>query len=87
MFNRKRFVAAMLAACLSGVACIATLVEPRWFELLFDEGPDGGDGSLETIIAVVVSVAACMVFALLARREWRRGRRDAAAPGEVLARR
>lgn len=87
MFNRRRFVAAMLAACLSGVACIATLVEPQWFELLFDEAPDGGDGSLETIIAAVVSVAACVVFALLARREWRRDLRDAAAPGEVLARR
>jgi hypothetical protein len=75
MSSRKRFVAALVAACLSGVVCVATLIEPQWFELLFDESPDGGDGSLETIVAVAVSLVACLVFALLARRERRRGRR------------
>jgi hypothetical protein len=79
MSHRNRFIAALIAAFLSGVACVATLIEPQWFELLFDEAPDGGDGSLETIIAVAVSLVACVLFALLARREWRRGRRDAVA--------
>jgi len=79
MSTRKRFVAALIAALLSGVACIATLIEPQWFELLFDEAPDRGDGSLETIVAVAVSLLACALFALLARREWRRGRSAALA--------
>ena len=86
MSNRTRFVAALLAACISGGASIATLIEPQWFELLFDESPDGGDGSLETIVAVTVSLVACLVFAWLARREWRRGRSDATASAEVVAR-
>ena len=82
MSSKQRVAAALTVAIFSGVACIATLIEPQWFELLFDEAPDGGDGSLETIIAVAVSLVACVLFALLARREWRRGRRDAvASPG------
>ena len=85
MFTRPRFVAALGAAFLSGVACIATLIEPQWFELLFDEAPDGGDGSLETVVAVVVSLAACALFAGLARREWKRGRRAAATAAAARA--
>ena len=82
MSIRTRFVAAVSAAFLSGFACIATLIEPQWFELLFDESPDGGDGSLETVVAVVVSLVACALFAWLARREWRR---DRSAPGAAAA--
>ena len=63
-------IAAMLALC-SAVACIATLIEPQWFELLFDESPDAGDGSLETWFAVGLSAAACIAFSMAARREWR----------------
>lgn len=84
MSSRKRFVAALLAASLSGMACVATLIEPQWFELLFDEAPDGGDGSLETIVAVAASLVACLVFTLLARRERRRGRRDPAASANTM---
>jgi hypothetical protein len=79
MSFRNRFGAAVVAACLSGAACIATLIEPQWFEILFDESPDGGDGSLETIVAVVLSLVACLAFVWLARLEWRRGRSQAAA--------
>ena len=46
MTTRKLFFAALITAALSGVVCIATLIEPQWFELIFDESPDGGDGSL-----------------------------------------
>jgi hypothetical protein len=84
--GRARLSAAILGACLSGIACIATLVEPRWFELLFDESPDGGDGSLESIVAVLVSLAACVLFAGLARRESRRLRSAAAAVAQAHAR-
>jgi hypothetical protein len=86
MSGRKRFMAALFAACVSGVVCIATLIEPQWFERLFDESPDGGDGSLETIVAVVVSLAACLLFAGLARREWRAARHAAATAAEARAR-
>lgn len=86
MSHGNRFIAALIAAFLSGVACIATLIEPQWFELLFDEAPDGGDGSLETAIAVALSLLACLGFAWLARREWRRGRRDAEAAARTGAR-
>lgn len=87
MSSRKRFLAALLAALASGGACIATLIEPQWFELLFDESPDGGDGSLETIVALAVSLGACLVFSALARREWRGARRPAAASDRAPARR
>ena len=86
MSTRKRFIAAVLAAFVSGMACVASLVEPQWFELLFDEAPDGGDGSLETIVAVAASLVACLVFVLLARHDWRRARHDAAASAEGRAR-
>jgi len=79
MSSNKRVAAALTVAILSGLACVATLIEPQWFELLFDESPDAGDGSLETLIAVAVSLAACLLFGWLAWRERRRGRRDVAA--------
>ena len=69
--HRLRLAIATLLALCSAVACVATLIEPQWFELLFDESPDGGDGSLETWFAVGLSVAACIAFSLVARREWR----------------
>ena len=87
MSARKRFLAALLAAFASGGACVATLIEPQWFERLFDESPDGGDGSMETMVAVVVSFGACLVFAWLARRELQTSRRDAKPAEELRARR
>lgn len=49
---RHRFFAHLAAAGASAGVCIATLIEPQWFELLFDSAPDGGDGSLQTWVAV-----------------------------------
>ncbi|MGO4395230.1 hypothetical protein AB4Z46_28120 [Variovorax sp. M-6] len=72
MTSRIRLVAALVAAALSAIACIATIVEPQWFEMLFDTSPDEGDGSLETLIAVAISAIALVVFSLIGRREWRR---------------
>jgi hypothetical protein len=74
MTSRQRLIAAVVAACCSAMVCIATIVEPQWFEVLFDSAPDDGDGSLETIVAVTVSAIACVLFLLLGRREWRKGR-------------
>lgn len=49
-----------------------TLWDPMWFERLFDESPDGGDGSLERLVACTCFAAAGIVAGLLARRERRR---------------
>jgi hypothetical protein len=76
-------IAYIVAAFLSAVTSVATIIQPQWFELLFDEAPDGGDGSLETMVAVVVAALACIAFSLLARREWlsaRPARRTAPEP-------
>ena len=85
LLSRKLgFIAASTAAVLSGVACIAALFEPQWLELLFGKAPDGGDGSLETLIGAALSLAACVFFGLLAWRERRRGRREAAARAVIV---
>ena len=63
-----------IEAALSVVACLLTLVTlvwPDWIELLFDESPDGGDGSAERAIAIAWLLAA-VLFGWLARRDWRR---------------
>ena len=39
--HRVRFWAAVGAAWVCAGVFIATLVQPQWFELLFDEAPDG----------------------------------------------
>ncbi|MGZ5129853.1 MAG: hypothetical protein ACXWCU_10770 [Caldimonas sp.] len=74
MTSRQRLIAATLAASLSAIACMATIIEPHWFEVLFDIAPDDGDGSLETIVAVAISAIACIAFSWLGRREWRKSR-------------
>ena len=65
-------------ALVASVLTVVTLVWPDWIELLFDESPDGGDGSAERAFALGWILAA-VVFAWLARQDWRR---LAAAPGE-----
>ena len=70
MHTRKLVVAYIIAAFLSALTAISTIILPQWFELLFDEAPDDGDGSLEALITIVVSALACLVFSMLARRVW-----------------
>jgi hypothetical protein len=70
--HRSRFWVETAAAIASAAVFLVTLVEPHWFEVLFDEAPDGGDGSLEGWIAVACSLAATILFARLAGRESRR---------------
>jgi hypothetical protein len=57
---------------LSVVLLVLTLVDPMWIERLFDESPDGGDGSLERLVAGACFAVAAIVAAVLARRERRR---------------
>jgi len=79
--SRKRYAAALIAAVLSGVAGLATLIEPQWLELLSGASPDGGDGRRESIVAVAVSLGACALFGLLA---WRERRREAAIRAVIV---
>ncbi|WP_395702162.1 hypothetical protein [Aquabacterium sp.] len=62
-----------VAVSIASVLLLAlTLVEPMWIERLFDEAPDGGDGSLERLVAGAGFAISAVVAALLARRERRR---------------
>jgi hypothetical protein len=79
MYSQKRFYLEISAAAVSTAVFVLTVIEPRWFEWLFDDAPDGGDGSLESAVALVASLVATALFVRLARREWRR--RPAADPG------
>jgi hypothetical protein len=81
MFNRQRFLLEISAAVLCAAVFVGTLIEPTWFELLFDESPDGGDGSLEALVALVASFAAGGIFARLAWRQWSRRPVRSAGPG------
>jgi hypothetical protein len=70
--NRMLYRAELVAAAASACLLLLSLIEPQWIEILFDEAPDGGDGSLERWVAIVCSGVALLVFSGLARREKRR---------------
>ena len=71
-FRKIRFFGAIAASVLSAFVFFATLIEPHWIELVFDEAPDDGDGSLETWIALGCSLVVAAACARLAQVEWRR---------------
>ena len=75
MPSRMRFWLEAGAALSSASLLVGTLLEPRWFEWLFDEAPDGGDGALESGVALVVFLATTAWFSFRAQREWRRAHR------------
>jgi hypothetical protein len=58
-------------AGLSALLFLLTLAWRDWIEIVFGVDPDHGNGSLEWII-VALTAAAAVVFAALARAEWRR---------------
>lgn len=65
-----------IEAALAGVSSfltVLTLFTREWIEAVFNVDPDGGDGSLEWLIVVALAVVT-VVFAMLARLEWRRMR-------------
>lgn len=74
------YAAEWAAAALGFAGFVGTLIEPQWIERLFDESPDGGDGSLERWLVAGAFLVAAIAAAALARRE--RSRRQA----EALAR-
>ena len=68
--TRTFWIEAALAAA-SALFLALTLLWQDWIEIVFGVDPDNSSGSLEWVI-----VGACLfvtvVFALLARQEWRR---------------
>jgi predicted phage tail protein len=79
VFHRHRFVLEVSAALLCAAIFVLTLVEPAWFERMFGASPDGGDGSLEALIALGASFVAGGICARLAWREWLRRPADSPA--------
>jgi hypothetical protein len=68
---RKRFWAEIGLGATSAILLVLTVVWPDWIEEIFGIDPDGGNGSLEWAIAVVLVICA-VAMPLLARGEWRR---------------
>jgi uncharacterized BrkB/YihY/UPF0761 family membrane protein len=66
---RFRFWLATTMAVLSGILSILTTILPEWIENVFGVTPDGGDGSLEWLIVLLLFVATILFF-FLAYREW-----------------
>lgn len=71
---RKRFWFEAALAGLSTALLILTVRWPDWIERFFGVEPDGGDGSLEWALVIVLAVTT-VVTSIIARREWHRGRR------------
>ena len=80
MLDKTKPWSEMAASLASAGAAVATLIEPRWFELLFDVAPDEGDGSLETWVTVLICVAASAAFGWRAAVGLRRPPRRDPAP-------
>lgn len=57
-------------ATLTGILSIFTMIEPKWIETIFEVSPDGGDGSLEWLI-VLLLLFVTIVFFFMAYQEWR----------------
>jgi hypothetical protein len=77
---RRRFWTELGLAVASALMLLLTGVWPDWIEVISGLDPDGGDGSLEWAIVVVLVVFA-VTLPLMARREWRRAHPAASTPG------
>lgn len=73
-FSKLRFSAEVIGAMACIGVFVATLIQPQWFELLFDQAPDGGDGSLEAYVALACALLLAVLLGSLARLELRRAR-------------
>jgi hypothetical protein len=60
-----------ILACVSGIVTLATIVWPDWIETITGTEPDGGDGSLEWGLVVVLLLVTAMLTGF-AGYEWRR---------------
>jgi hypothetical protein len=67
---RFRFWIATTMAALTGFLSIATMIRPQWIESVFAVSPDGGSGSLEWLIVLLLWFVT-IAFFFTAYREWR----------------
>jgi len=63
--SRLAWTVSLVGACLF----VVTLAVPQWIEMLFDESPDGGDGSLERWVVGGSFLLASVIAACVAWRE------------------
>jgi hypothetical protein len=68
---RSRFWVEAALATVTALFTVVTLFSHEWIEIVFGVDPDGGSGLLEWAI-VFAMAAGTLLFALLARAEWRR---------------
>lgn len=76
---RTRFWAEAAVFALAATAAVAAALVPDWVELVFGVDPDQGSGLLEWTLAILVVIA--VIFALMARADWRRNRALQTAAG------
>ena len=77
---RWRFWSEVGLGAMSAMLLIITAAWPDWIEKVLGIDPDGGSGSLEWAIVIVLAVCA-VTLPLLARNEWRRARVGGPTPG------
>jgi hypothetical protein len=72
---RSRFWVEFVLGSMTALLTVVTLISHEWIEILFGVDPDRGNGLLEWGIVVALA-AATLLFALLARIEWRQAAAD-----------
>jgi hypothetical protein len=70
---RARFWIECIAFSVAAGMCVLTMVWRDWIEGIFGVDPDAHSGGLEAAVTVA-TVAIAVVFAAMARTEWRRAR-------------
>ena len=68
---RRRFWLESICGSVAGIVTVITLFWRDWIEAVFRIHPDGGNGSAEWLI-VVVLLLVTVALAVGARREWHR---------------
>ncbi len=80
--TQRRFVIRMTVATF---ACLLAVSSPAWVEALTGLNPDGGDGSLEWLIAIAAAAVALLVLTGSSSLRRRRRSRHLAVQAAVAA--
>ena len=67
---RFRFWIATTLAALTGILSMVTMIWPQWLESIVGVSPDGGDGSLEWLLVLLLLIVT-IAFFFMAYHEWR----------------